>query len=187
MIKEQMNYLDETKKAMEWLNKQKNTIFLGQTVRYEGSPMYRSLENVPMEKRIEMPVAEDMQMGMSIGMALEGYVPISIFPRMDFLLCAINQLVNHLDKVKEMSHGEFSPGVIIRTQIGNTKPLDPGPQHCGDYTKGIKKLCRNILILKIWEAENIHEAYELAYTRAITGSSTLIIETPQGGKEPNKK
>jgi pyruvate/2-oxoglutarate/acetoin dehydrogenase E1 component len=183
----EIGYLDETKKAMTWLGKQKETIFLGQTVKYEGSPMYKSLSEVPEEKKIEMPVAEDMQMGISIGLALEKYIPVSIYPRIDFLLCAINQLVNHLDKVETMSHGEFRTGVIIRTQIGNTKPLDPGPQHSGDYTEGLKKLCKNILIIKISKAKNIRDSYELAYSRALTGASTLLIETPQGGKNPNKR
>ena len=31
-----------------------------------------------------MPVFEDVQMGLSLGMALNGYVPISCFPRFDF-------------------------------------------------------------------------------------------------------
>lgn len=182
-----MEYLTETKKAMEWLGKQKDTIFIGQTVEYPGSPMYRSLENVPKSKRLEMPVAEDMQMGMSIGLSLEGYSPISIFPRMDFLLCAINQLINHLDKIEQMSHGEFKVGVIIRTQIGNTKPLDPGPQHCGDYYFGIKRLCKNIIVIKINRKEQIVPCYKQAYKNAKKGVSTLLIETPQGGKDPNKK
>jgi pyruvate/2-oxoglutarate/acetoin dehydrogenase E1 component len=186
-MEEMMDYIEETKKAMDWLGRKRDTIFLGQTVEYEGSPMFKSLSGVPKEKRIEMPVAEDMQMGISIGLSLEDYIPISIYPRIDFLLCAINQLVNHLDKIEEMSHGEFKPGVIIRTQIGNTKPLDPGPQHCSDYTTGIKKLCKNTMVFKIKKAENIVKNYENAYVNALLGISTIIIETPQGGKKPNKQ
>lgn len=182
-----MEYLEETKKAMEWLEKKEDTIFLGQTVCYEGSAMFRSLKSVFIKKRIEMPVAEDMQLGMSIGMSLAGFIPISIFPRMDFLICATNQLVNHLDKIEEMSNGEFCPGVIVRTQIGNTKPLYPGLQHCGDYYEALKLLCKNILVVKVKKAEGIMPTYELAYCRAQAGASTIIIETPQGGKNPNKK
>ena len=40
-------------------------------------------------------------MGMSIGLALNGYIPITCFPRFDFLILAFNQLVNHLDKIKK--------------------------------------------------------------------------------------
>ena len=42
-------------------------------------------------------------MGLSLGLALQGFVPVSIYPRIDFLLSATNQLVNHLDKIRLMS------------------------------------------------------------------------------------
>ena len=117
-----MDYKEQTKKAMEMLAKDERVVFIGQTVRYPGSPMYMSFENIPLEKRIELPVAEDMQMGMSIGLSLEGLIPVNIYPRIDFLILAMNQLVNHLDKVEEMSNKQFKPKVITRTQVGNTKP-----------------------------------------------------------------
>jgi hypothetical protein len=169
---------------MEWLGKQKDTIFLGQTVKYKGSPMFKTLEKVK-DKKIEMPVFEDCQMGISIGLALEGFVPISIFPRMDFLICATNQLVNHLDKIKEMTGNEFQAGVIIRTQIGNTKPLYPGPQHCGDYGLGIDILTENIDLVYLDDKKEIIKKYKRAYKDAKKGISTILVETPQGGKDPN--
>ena len=52
-------------------------------------------------------------MGMCAGLSLEGYVPISIYPRFNFMMLAINQLVNHIDKMKEMSKGMLIPKVII--------------------------------------------------------------------------
>jgi len=181
-----MDYILETKRAMTWLGKKKDTIFLGQTVEYPGSPMFKSLERVPKEKRIEMPVIEDSQMGMSIGLALDRKVPITIFPRIDFLMCAANQLVNHLDKIKQMSHGEFRTGMIIRTQIGNTKPLYPGPQHCGDYTEGLARLLENVNVVKIESEHDVFHFYKIAYNLAKKGISTILIETPQGGKDPNQ-
>ena len=95
-----MSYKEEIKKAMTMLGENPKTIFIGQTVEYTGSNIYGSLEGVPKEKRIELPIIEDTQMGMSIGLSLEGFIPISIFPRFDFFICATNQLVNHLDKTK---------------------------------------------------------------------------------------
>ncbi len=185
-----MNYIEETKKAMTWLGKQKDTIFLGQTVEYPGSAMFASLADVPKRKRTELPVMEDCQMGMSIGLALEGYVPISVFPRMDFLICAINQLVNHLDKVKQMTTGEFQAGVIIRTQIGNTVPLNPGIQHRGNYYAMLKKGLKNVRIIKLDTSKSVKWNYIDAYYEAKKGISTILIETPQGDinlKETKKK
>ncbi len=173
-------YQQRLEEAMTMLSKKKNTIFLGQTVEYPGSPMYGSLKNVRKSKKIEMPVIENTQMGMSIGMALEGYIPISIFPRIDFLICAIDQLVNHLDKCEEMSDSKFMPGVIIRTQLGSKAPMYPGCQHCGNYIEGLKKMLKNIEVIKINDDTEVIPMYKLALRRAGHGKSTLLVEIPTG-------
>ena len=95
-----MKYFEELKRSMTWLGEQENTLFLGQAVAYPGTGMTNTLVDVPKAKLIEMPVNEDMQMGMSIGMSLNGTVPISIYPRWNFMILAANQIVNHLDKLK---------------------------------------------------------------------------------------
>lgn len=98
-----MKYFDEIKKSMDWLNDKPDTFFLGQAVTYAGTAMTNTIKDVNPKKMLEMPVNEDMQMGMTIGMALNGTVPISIYPRWNFLLLAANQVINHLDKMKIMS------------------------------------------------------------------------------------
>src|SRR5712691_6702526 len=79
-----MLYFDEIKRAMDWLGKQPRTIFLGQAVGYPGTAMFNTLKDVNPEKRWELPVAEEFQMGLATGMALQGFVPISVFPRWNF-------------------------------------------------------------------------------------------------------
>ena len=137
-----MKYKQELVKSMSFLGKKKDTIFLGQSVAYSGNAIFNTLINVPLKKKIELPVFEDVQMGMSIGMALNGYVVVSCFPRFDFLICAMNQLVNHLDKIRQMSRNEMRPKVIIRTSIGSKNPLDGGPQHTQDYTREMKLILK---------------------------------------------
>ncbi len=158
---------------MFWLGKQKETIFIGQSVVYPGNALFRTLADVPMRKRIEMPVMEDTQMGISIGLALGGNLPISIFPRMDFLICAMNQLVNHLDKLEEFTHGEYSAKIIIRTCVGSRIPLDPGVQHSGDYTEALRGLLRNIDVVKITDPREVLPVYCRAYN---SERSSLIVE-----------
>ena len=132
-----LTYFDELTRTMMWLGEQQDTVFIGQQVRYPGNALYKTLAGVPDEKKIEFPVAEDCQLGVSIGLAMMGKTVISIYPRMDFLLCALNQLVNHLDKNLYPLKGK----VIIRTCIGATKPMYPGVQHCGNYVAGFKTQC----------------------------------------------
>jgi pyruvate/2-oxoglutarate/acetoin dehydrogenase E1 component len=168
-----MTYKEELNKAMELLAENEKTIFLGQSVAFPGNAIYKTLEKVPMEKRIETPIIEDLQMGMSIGLSLEGFIPISIFPRMDFLILATNQLANHLDKIKEMSNNHFSPKVIIRTAIGSIKPLYPGLQHCSDYTDALKILLKNVNVVKLENSKDIVPEYKKALE---SSQSTLLVE-----------
>lgn len=168
-----MSYFKEVSHAMTWLSEQKNTIFLGQSVAYPGNALYRTLGDVPEKKKIEMPVMEDAQMGISIGLALGGNCPITIYPRMDFLICAMNQLVNHLDKLEEFTHGEYKAKIIIRTCIGSKIPLDPGVQHSSDYTEALRILLKNITVVKITEPRQVLPAYKEAY---YSEKSSLIIE-----------
>ena len=121
-----MKYFDELKRTMEWLSNQQNTVFIGQAVEVPGTAMFNTLKDIDIKKRIEVPVFEDTQLGMSIGMSLTGKRVISIFPRWNFLLCATNQLVNHLDKLPIMSEGKITPSIIIRTAVGSERPLFPG-------------------------------------------------------------
>ncbi len=150
----------EVIRAMQMLAADPRTVFLGQSVAYGGSTMYRTLEGVPMDKRMEMPVVEDFQMGFSIGLALQGKLPISIYPRMDFLILAFNQLVNHLDRFKEM--GEFRPKVIVRSRVGPKKPLDAGPQHTGNYCQALKSMLRNVRVIELTSFEQVFRSYEEA-------------------------
>src|SRR5258708_1242551 len=104
-----MKYFDEMCRAMEFLAQDKRTLFLGQAVGCAGTGMTNTLKNVPREKLLELPVTEELQMGMSTGLALAGVVPVSIYPRWNFLLLAVNQIVNHLDKLPIVSEGGYKP------------------------------------------------------------------------------
>lgn len=169
------SYKDEIVRSMDILAKNPKTIFIGQSVKWPGTGLYWTIKNIPEQKRIELPVFEDTQMGISTGLSLSGMIPISIYPRLDFLILAINQLINHLDKFEEMSDGQFKPKVIIRTALGSVKPLFPGPQHCGDYRIALESMCKNIKVITLSEKTMIVPTYENALTSSI---STIIIELP---------
>jgi len=198
-----MKYKDEIIRSMEWLGEKEDTIFIGQSVKYSGNAIYNTLKTLPEEKRIELPVFEEIQMGMSTGMALDGLVPICCFPRFDFILRCMDALVNHLDKMQHMTEGTFKPKVIMRTSIGSKKPLDGGIQHTQDYTDpiipkvimrtsiGSKKpldggiqhtqdytdpimrMLHEVNVVLLNEPEQIFPEFEEAYN---TDCSTLLIE-----------
>ncbi len=160
---------------MTYLGEHKDVLFIGQSIEYPGTPMYGTLEHVPPEKKHEVPVFEETQLGMSIGLAFEGYVPVSIFPRFNFLLVAMDQLVNHLDKIPHISQGKLAPKVIVRTMVGGVRPLDAGVQHGGNFTEGLKQMLEHVVVEDLTEADMIFPAYQQALERT-DGKSTVLVE-----------
>jgi pyruvate/2-oxoglutarate/acetoin dehydrogenase E1 component len=170
-----MTYFDELKRSMEFLATDPRVVFMGQAVAVPGTAMSNTLKGVDPSRLIELPVAEEMQMGMTTGMALAGQVPVSIFPRWNFLLCGLSQLINHLDKLQIMSSGGYRAKAIVRTGIGSQRPLHPQHQHVGDYTDAVRSMCQSIEVIRLDEPEDIFPAYERALRRD-DGRSTLLVE-----------
>ena len=168
-----MKYGAELTRAMTWLGEKPDTIFLGQAVAYPGTAMTTTLMGVPKEKLLELPVFENTQMGMSTGLALAGFVPITIYPRWPFLLDATGQLVNHLDKLPLIS--AYRPKVIIRVGVPSRTPLDPQPQHLGNYSDPFRQMLKTVEVIELLGAHQVFDAYRKAYERE-DGRSTLIVE-----------
>ena len=61
-----MKYSDELCRAMDYLAHDPRTVFLpGEAVACPGTAMTNTLKNVPRPKLLEMPVTEEMQMGIA--------------------------------------------------------------------------------------------------------------------------
>ena len=163
------------REAMNTLAAHPDTIFIGQAMAYKGTAITSTLSEVPRKRIIEFPVAEETQLGVSIGLALGGYIPVSIFPRWNFLLLATNMLVNHLDKYPVISN--YHPKVIIRVGVGAEKPMHPGEQHVGDFSDVFRRMYSTIVFDYIDKPEDAVPMYENAlrtpYSHVITERSEL--------------
>jgi pyruvate/2-oxoglutarate/acetoin dehydrogenase E1 component len=177
-----MKYFEELQKAMSLLADHPKTIFIGQAVEYEGTGLYDSMAHLPAEKKLELPVAEYLQTGMANGMAIQGMIPVSTYPRWNFLLMGTDQIVNHLDKFRTMSNGACSPKVIIRVAVGSERPVDPQCQHKGNFAKAFAEMTNNIHVNVLNEPEDIIPAYKHALDRT-DGVSTILVEFADYAKE----
>jgi len=168
-----MEYFLELKRSMEYLARDPRTIFIGQGVKYEGTMMTRTLVDIPNDKKIELPVCEDMQAGIANGLALAGKIPVSIYPRWNFVLLAVNQIANHLDKIAEIS--AYKTKVIIRTSVGAIWPWNSQAQHIGDYSEVFRSMLKNIDVVRLDQPDQIFSAYRKALERE-DGKSTILVE-----------
>jgi acetoin:2,6-dichlorophenolindophenol oxidoreductase subunit beta len=85
------------------------------------------LEKYGPERVFGTPLSEDAMTGAAIGMALAGLRPIHVHIRMDFLLLAMNQLVNVAAKSRYMYGGRVNVPLVVRSMIG--KSWGQGAQH----------------------------------------------------------
>jgi hypothetical protein len=129
------SYKDAMAIAMTELG-QLGAIFIGYNV-VKGDAM-GTLKNVPLEQKLETPVAENLMSGLAIGMSFEGFIPVLYFERHDFILNALDAIVNHIDKIERISHGEFKVPVVIRAVTADAGPFYSGITHSQDFTNLLK-------------------------------------------------
>jgi pyruvate/2-oxoglutarate/acetoin dehydrogenase E1 component len=84
-------------------------------------------EKYGQERVFGTPLSEDAMTGAAVGMALAGLRPIHVHIRMDFLLLAMNQLVNVAAKTRYMYGGRAGVPLVVRAMIG--KSWGQGAQH----------------------------------------------------------
>jgi pyruvate/2-oxoglutarate/acetoin dehydrogenase E1 component len=85
------------------------------------------LEKYGADRIFGTPLAEDAMTGAAIGMAMAGLRPIHVHIRMDFLMLAMNQLVNMAAKCHYMYGGQIHIPMVVRSMIG--KSWGQGAQH----------------------------------------------------------
>ena len=129
-----MKYQKAIQREMGLLAKDPRIIFLGEGIINAGR-VYGTLDDVPLDQCREMPIAENLIMGVAMGLCLEGFRPIMIFQRMDFMLVCADAIINHLALMPKMSGGQFAFPLIIRAIIGEQNgKFEMGPQHNKDLS-----------------------------------------------------
>ena len=95
------------------------------------------------ERVFGTPLSEDAMTGAAIGMALAGLRPVHVHIRMDFLLLAMNQLVNVAAKSRYMYGGRVNVPLVVRAMIG--KSWGQGAQH----SQGLHGMFMNVPGIKV--------------------------------------
>jgi pyruvate dehydrogenase E1 component beta subunit len=94
---------------------------------YVGTTMTDLDKNFGKERVIDTPVSEAASTGLAVGAALTGTKPIVVHPRIDFMLYALDPIVNQAAKWSHMLGGQSSPGITVRGIIN--RGGEQGAQH----------------------------------------------------------
>jgi pyruvate dehydrogenase E1 component beta subunit len=126
-----LNYGTAMLAAFEYLLERYPEVFvIGQGL---WSPWYVGNSMTDLDKKfgkgrvIDTPVAESACTGAAVGAALAGMRPIVVHPRIDFMLYAMDAVVNQAAKWSHMTGGQAHPGLTIRAIIN--RGGEQGAQH----------------------------------------------------------
>ena len=127
----QYNYGSAICAGFEYLLEQYPEVFvIGQGLWspwYVGNSMTDLDKKFGVERIIDTPVSESACTGAAVGASLAGMKPVVVHPRMDFMLYAMDPIVNQAAKWSHMVGGQAHPAVTVRGIIN--RGGEQGAQH----------------------------------------------------------
>ncbi len=122
------------------------------------------------ERVFDTPLSENALTGIATGAALTGLKPIYLHNRPDFLLLAMDQIINHAAKLSYMFAGKLKVPLVIMATIG--KGWGSGPQH----SQSLHGLFLHIPGLKLVMPSTAYDAKGLLVSSIADNNPVLFIE-----------
>ena len=105
-------------------------VFLGEDILspYGGAfKVAKDLSDIAPEKVFSTPISESAIVGISNGLALNGFKPFAEIMFGDFVTLAFDQLINHASKFHHIYNKKVNCPVVVRTPMGGRRGY--GPTH----------------------------------------------------------
>lgn len=122
------------------------------------------------DRVFDMPISENGGTGICIGSALLGMRPIMVHMRVDFLMYAMDQIVNNAAKWHMMYGGQKSVPMVIRAFIG--RGWGQGIQH----SQNLEAMFAHVPGLKVVTPSNAFNAKGLLIAAARDNNPVIMLE-----------
>jgi 2-oxoisovalerate dehydrogenase E1 component len=131
----------------------------------------RTLQEQFGERRVfDMPIAESAILGSAVGAALEGLRPVVEIMWADFMLVALDQLVNQAANVRYVSAGRHGAPLVVRTQQGAT------PGSCAQHSQSLEALLAHVPGLRIGVASTPQDAHSMLRAAVADDDPVVLFE-----------
>jgi 2-oxoisovalerate dehydrogenase E1 component len=131
----------------------------------------RTLQEEFGESRVfDMPIAEAAILGSAVGAALEGMRPIVEVMWADFMLVALDQLVNQAANVRYVSRGRHAAPIVVRTQQGAT------PGSCAQHSQSLEALIAHIPGLRVGVPATPQDAHSMLRAAVADDDPVVLFE-----------
>ncbi len=132
----------------------------------------RGLQDEFGEDRVfDTPIAEAAILGSAVGAAMRGLRPVVEIMWADFLLVALDQLVNQAANVRYVSGGELTAPLVVRTQQGVT------PGSCAQHSQSLEALLAHIPGLKVGLPATPADAYAMLRAAVADPDPCVLLES----------
>ena len=131
----------------------------------------RNLQRTFGDARVfDTPIAESAILGSAVGAALEGMRPIVEIMWSDFLLVALDQIVNQAANVRYVTCGERTLPMVVRTQQGAT------PGSCAQHSQCLEAMLVHAPGLIVGMPSTPHDAYHMLRAAVANPDPCILIE-----------
>ena len=137
---------------------------------YVGNSMTDLDKEFGVERIIDTPVSESACTGAAIGASLSGMKPIMVHPRMDFMLYAMDAIVNEAAKWSSMMAGQAHAGVTIRSIINR------GGEQGAQHSQALHSWFVHIPGLRVVMPYSVADARDLLIASVLSGDPTIYID-----------
>ena len=159
------------------LKKDERVILLGSDIGLRGGlfGVTKGLVLKYGEQRIiDFPASESAMIGIAVGLAVSGFLPICEIQFADFIHPAFNQIVNEAAKLCYRSNGEWHAPLVIRVPYGGG--IGGGLYH----SQSVEAFFAHIPGLKVVVPSNPYDAYGLLQAAVQDPDPVIFLEPKKG-------
>lgn len=137
---------------------------------YVGNSMTDLDKKFGVERIIDTPVSESACTGAAVGASLAGMKPIVVHPRMDFMIYAMDAVVNQAAKWSHMLGGQAHPGVTIRSIINR------GGEQGAQHSQALHAWFAHIPGLRVVMPSTVSDARDLLIASVLCPDPVMFID-----------
>lgn len=137
---------------------------------YVGNSMTALDKKFGVERVIDTPVSESACTGAGVGAALAGMKPIVVHPRIDFMLYAMDAIVNQAAKWSHMVGGQAHPGVTVRAIINR------GGEQGAQHSQALHSWLAHIPGLRVVTPATVADARDLLIASVLCPDPVIYID-----------
>ena len=131
----------------------------------------RGLQKTYGSQRVfDTPIAESAILGSAVGAALMGMKPIVEIMWADFMLVALDQLINQAANVRYVTGGRAGAAMVVRTQQGGTAGS------CAQHSQSLEALLAHIPGLRVALPSTPQDAYDILRSAVADPDPCVIFE-----------